>query len=159
MLRRKGALITRCSRGYGVDISITWPCAYRDVAEKCSFLTCCAVAKINLYYYFFRADESTRLENGRQLFSRGLEDFDKCVLVCLYVFKQTMRAFFELLRIAYEFRGFEVYYIHDRVIALLRDLLTEPSSTKGIVWSTIRTKNSRGAAAAFREARFLVSKF
>ncbi|KAL1716724.1 hypothetical protein EV715DRAFT_292912 [Schizophyllum commune] len=83
-----------------------------------------------------KAHESTRLENGRQLFSRGLEDFDKCVLVCLYVYfeplKQTMRAFFELLRIAYEFRGFEVYYIHDRVIALLRDLLTEPSSTKGI---------------------------
>ena len=94
------------------------------------------MAKINFYYYFFRADESTRLENGRQLFSRGLEDFDKCVLVCLYVYfeplKQTMRAFFELLQIAYEFRGFEVYYIHDRVIALLRDLLTEPSSTKGI---------------------------
>ncbi|KAL1681116.1 hypothetical protein EV122DRAFT_275479 [Schizophyllum commune] len=36
-----------------------------------------------------------------------------------------MRAFFELLRIAYEFRGSEFYYIHDRVIELLRDLLTD----------------------------------
>ncbi|KAL1728019.1 hypothetical protein EV714DRAFT_275026 [Schizophyllum commune] len=88
-------------------------------------------------YYFFRADESTRLENRRQLFSHGLEDFDKYILVCFHGYfeplKQTMRlAFFELLRIAYEFRGFEFYYIHDRVIEFLRNLITELSSLKRI---------------------------
>ncbi|KAL1659392.1 hypothetical protein GGF50DRAFT_119931 [Schizophyllum commune] len=35
----------------------------------------------------------------------------------------TMRAYLQLLRIAYIFRGYEYHFIHDRVIELLRDLL------------------------------------
>ena len=34
-----------------------------------------------------------------------------------------MRAYLQLLRIAYIFRGYEYHFIHDRVFELLRDLL------------------------------------
>ena len=37
--------------------------------------------------------------------------------------------------------------------------ILRPRSRVHSVWSTIRTKNSRGGAAAFREPRFLVDAF
>ncbi|KAL1684805.1 hypothetical protein GGG16DRAFT_119456 [Schizophyllum commune] len=66
-------------------------------------------------------------KNKRLLLRSGVADFKAHIEGCFHdyftPFRSTMRAYLQLLRIAYIFRGYEYHFIHDRVIELLRDLL------------------------------------
>ncbi|KAL1702197.1 hypothetical protein EV121DRAFT_293587 [Schizophyllum commune] len=76
---------------------------------------------------FDAQDPNTLSKNKRLLLRNGVADFKAHIEVCFHdyfgPFRSTMRAYLQLLRIAYIFRGYEYHFIHDRVIELLRDLL------------------------------------
>ncbi|KAI4518145.1 hypothetical protein K525DRAFT_272945 [Schizophyllum commune Loenen D] len=76
---------------------------------------------------FDARDPVTLSKNKRLLLRNGVADFKAHIEGCFHEyfrpFRSTMRAYLQLLRIAYIFRGYEYHFIHDRVIELLRDLL------------------------------------
>ncbi|KAL1757786.1 hypothetical protein FB107DRAFT_208404 [Schizophyllum commune] len=76
---------------------------------------------------FYAQDPTTLSKNKRLLLRYGVTDFKAHIEVCFHEyfrpFRLTMRAYLQLLRIAYIFRGYEYHFIHDRVIELLHDLL------------------------------------
>ncbi|KAI5822987.1 hypothetical protein K523DRAFT_357970 [Schizophyllum commune Tattone D] len=76
-------------------------------------------------------DPNTLSKNKRLLLRNGVADFKAHIEGCFHnyfrPFRSTMRAYLQLLRIAYIFRGYEYHFIHDRVIELLRDLLEKLS--------------------------------
>ncbi|KAL1681120.1 hypothetical protein EV122DRAFT_275483 [Schizophyllum commune] len=87
---------------------------------------------------FDAQDPTTLSKNKRLLLRNGVQDFKAHVERCFHdhfrPFKPTMRAYLQLLRIGYIFRGYEYHFIHDRVIELLRDLLeklNDASSDEG----------------------------
>ncbi|KAL1728014.1 hypothetical protein EV714DRAFT_216056, partial [Schizophyllum commune] len=87
---------------------------------------------------FDAQDPTTLSKNKRLLLRNGVQDFTAHIEICFHgyfgPFRSTMRAYLQLLRIAYIFRGYEYHFIHDRVIELLRDLLeklNDASSDEG----------------------------
>ncbi|KAI5899186.1 uncharacterized protein SCHCODRAFT_01187647 [Schizophyllum commune H4-8] len=76
---------------------------------------------------FEAQDPATLSKYKRVLLRNGVRDFKAHIEGRFHEyfepFKPTMRAYLQLLRIAYIFRGYEYHFIHDRVLELLHDLL------------------------------------
>ncbi|TRM67376.1 hypothetical protein BD626DRAFT_395870 [Schizophyllum amplum] len=80
---------------------------------------------------FFDGDTPTLAKNKKMLFEEGVT-FETEVLIHIHPYfkplEKTLRQWWDLLLLAYEFQGYEYHDIHNRVIALLEDTLVELDS-------------------------------
>lgn len=90
---------------------------------------------LTICYCFFDGDRDTLFANKSKLFqSIGMGDFENHVLKYFTTyfesFKDALRRYFQLLRLAYEFRAYEYNDIHNRAIAILEELLVKLQSPR-----------------------------